>query len=77
MADFSTRSETLQANERTKHVVSVVTAWGNALAIAAFARVGLSATFDLNSLSWLIGAALLLWPSSQLLKLLEAEDKDG
>jgi threonine/homoserine/homoserine lactone efflux protein len=77
MADFSVRSQTLRSNEGVKHFVGMTTAWGNALVIAAFARVALRASFDLDSLIWLTGAALLLWPSSQILKLLEAEDKDG
>jgi hypothetical protein len=76
MADYSARCETLQTNERIKHFVSVLTAWGNALAIAAFARVGLSAGLDLNSASWLTGATMLLWPSSLLLGTLEAENND-
>jgi hypothetical protein len=76
MADFGARCQTLRSNERIKHFVGVLTAWGNALAIAAFARVGLSAGFDLNSMSWLAGAAMLLGPSSLLLATLEAEDED-
>lgn len=77
MADFSARSETLRYNERAKHVAGVLTAAGNALLIAAFAKMWGEASFDLNSLTWLIVAALLLWLSSNILKLLDAEENDG
>lgn len=77
MADFSARSTTLRANERIKHVVGVLTAAGNALLIAALAKAWVEASFDLDSLTWLIGAALLLWLSSNMLKLLDAEESDG
>ena len=77
MADFGARCETLQRNERIKHVVGVSTACGNALLIAAFAKVWVEARFDLNSLMWLVGAALLLCLSSNILKLLDAEERDG
>lgn len=77
MADFSARSQILRSNERTKLFASVMTAWGNALVIAAFAKVWVEASVDLNSLTWLIVAALLLWLSSNMLKLLDAEENDG
>jgi hypothetical protein len=77
MADFSARSPTLRYNERTKHFAGVLTAAGNALLIAAFAKVWVEVSFDLNSLTWLIMAALLLWLSSNMLKLLDAEENDG
>jgi len=77
MADFNVRSETLRYNERAKHVSGVLTAAGNALLIAAFAKMWSEASFDLNSLTWLIMAALLLWLSSNILKLLDAEENDG
>ena len=77
MADFSARSTILRTNERIKHLVGVLTAGGNALLIAAFAKAWLDASFDLNSLTWLAGAALLLWLSSNMLKLLDAEESDG
>jgi hypothetical protein len=60
MADFGVRSQTLRDNERTNHFAGVLTAAGNALLIAAFAKVWVEASFDLNSLMWLIVAALLL-----------------
>jgi len=77
MADVSARSATLRSNERAKHFAGVLTAVGNALLIAAFAKMWSEASFDLNSLVWLIMAALLLWLSSNILKLLEAEENDG
>jgi len=39
--------------------------------------VWIELSFDLNSLMWLIVAALLLWLSSNILKLLDAEENDG
>lgn len=77
MADFSARSQALRYNERTKHVAGVLTAAGNALLIAASAKAWVEASFDLTSLTWLIVAALLLWLSSNILKLLDAEENDG
>jgi hypothetical protein len=77
MADFSVRSQTLRDNERTKHFAGVLTAAGNALLIAAFAKVWVEVSFDLHSLMWLTVAALLLWLSSNILKLLDAEENDG
>ena len=77
MTDLSARSQTLRDNERTKHLAGVLTAAANALVIAAFAKMWVEASFDLNSLTWLIVAALLLWLSSNMLKLLDAEENDG
>jgi hypothetical protein len=77
VADFNSRSETLRYNERTKHVSGVLTAAGNALLIAAFAKVWAEASVDLDSLTWFFVAALLLWLSSNMLKLLDAEESDG
>jgi hypothetical protein len=76
MADFSARSETLRNNERTKHFASVMTAWGNALVIAAFARISFHGGLELSSLSWLVVAATALWLSWRALTMLEAEDRD-
>lgn len=76
MADFSVRSTTLRTNERVKHAVGVLTAAGNALLIAAFAKVWIEASLDLDSLTWFFVAALLLWLSSNMLKLLDAEESD-
>ena len=77
MADFSARSDTLRNNERTKHFAGAMTAWGNALVIAAFASISLRGGLELYSLGWLVVAALLLWLSSNILKLLDAEENDG
>jgi hypothetical protein len=76
MADFSARTETLRANERTKHFVGVATALGNALMIAAFARISLRGAIDLYGLGWMIVAAMAILGSAHALNLLEAEDRD-
>ncbi|MEA3042770.1 MAG: hypothetical protein QOH47_608 [Sphingomonadales bacterium] len=76
MADFGARTETLRANERTKHFVGVAAAWGNALTIAAFARISLRGIIDLYGLGWMIGAAIAILGSAHALNLLEAEDRD-
>jgi hypothetical protein len=77
MADFSSRSDTLRTNERTKHIVGVMTSLGSALVIAAFTRMGLRVSLDLYSLAWLIVAAMIIWASSIALNILEAEDTDS
>jgi hypothetical protein len=76
MADFRARSDTLRANEQTKHYVGVATAWANALAIAAVARIGLRGALDLYGVGWLIIAAIAILGSAHALNLLEAEDRD-
>jgi len=76
MADFGACSEALRNNERTKHFAGMTTAWGNALLVAALARISFRGGLELYSLGWLVVAAMLLRFSSLALTMLEAEDRD-
>jgi hypothetical protein len=66
------RSETLQANERIKHLAGAVTAWGNALLIASFGKWALVG-FDVYVLLWLAASIALIWAASHALTMLEAD----
>lgn len=76
MATGRSGSATLQTNERIKHIAGTVTAWGNALLIAALGRWAL-AGFDAYVLLWIVGALGLIWTASHSLTMLKVEDSDG
>lgn len=66
MTGDSTHSKILQINERIKHAASAVTAWGNALMIAAGGKWALTG-FDAYVMVWFLGAIALIGAASQSL----------
>jgi hypothetical protein len=63
-------SAILQVNERIKHAATALTAWGNALIIAAGGKWALTG-FDPFVPLWFVCALALIWTASQSLTMLQ------
>jgi len=73
MNDFS-RSRILQANERIKAISGVGFNLSVGVIGATAARVYLNLDVDAVAVVWSMGAVALIWASSKILTLLDAEE---